>query len=56
MSLGLTHAGNLIQVNWQGGVLQQGADLTTWSDLPDAPRPFKHTNAAAPQMFWRIRK
>ena len=56
MSLGLTRMGNLLQVNWQGGVLQQSTDLAEWSDLSDTQRPFKHTNAAAPQMFWRIRK
>ena len=56
MSLALIGTGNLSQVDWQGGVLQQSTDLAEWSDLTDTPRPFKHTNAAAPQMFWRIRK
>lgn len=56
MSLALMRTGDMSQVTWQGGVLQQSTDLATWSDLMNAPRPLKHTNSVAPQMFWRIRK
>jgi mannan endo-1,4-beta-mannosidase len=48
--------GNLLRVDWQGGVLQESTNLGSWSDVIAAPRPHHHDTAADPARFWRVRK
>lgn len=56
MSLGLTRMGTVLQVNWQGGVLQSSTNLTDWTDIPGASRPHAHDPSSAAKGFWRVRK
>ena len=48
--------GTTLRVNWQGGILQQSADLQSWTDLPAAARPLLHDTTTAPMRYWRVRK
>jgi len=56
MALSLAPNGNLLQVNWQGGVLQQSDDLVSWADLPGSARPALFNPAGPTPKFWRLRK
>lgn len=56
MALSLAAQGNTLQVNWQGGVLQESTNLASWNDTPGASRPWILHSSGAPQKFWRIRK
>ena len=56
MSLGLTHTGNLLQVNWQGGALQHSTNLGQWIEVTNATQPYHHAITAGGADFWRLRK
>lgn len=48
--------GSWLQINWQGGVLQQSDDLVNWQDVPAAPRPHLHDVRSTSQRSWRLRR
>ncbi|MEP6662496.1 MAG: glycosyl hydrolase [Verrucomicrobiota bacterium] len=45
-----------LQIDWQGGVLQQSDDLLNWTDMPNAPRPLLHSGTNYSMGYWRLRK
>ena len=56
LALSLQPAGGLLQVNWQGGVLQHSPDLVNWTNVPNAAQPHLHDTTTASQGFWRLRR
>ncbi len=56
MALSVQPLGAMLQVNWQGGVLQASEDLAAWNDVAGTARPLIHNPTGAPNQFWRLRK
>ncbi len=48
--------GNLLRVDWQGGVLQESASLGSWNDVTAPTRPHLCDPILVPARFWRVRK
>ncbi len=56
IALSVQPLGGMLQVNWQGGVLQTSDDLAVWNDMTGASRPLIHDPTGDPNQFWRLRK
>lgn len=56
LSIAPAGAGQTVGVNWQGGTLQQSADLSNWSDVPAPAQPYQHDTTNAAAVFWRLKR
>ena len=55
-SMNLQPVGGLLQINWQGGVLEHSADLLNWAPVSGAAQPHWHDATSTPQGYWRLRR
>jgi hypothetical protein len=57
-SLGVKVTGGNVEISWTetGVVLQQSADLKTWTDVAGATSPYRPTVSGNPTKFYRLKK
>lgn len=57
-SLGITRSGTGVEITWTepGTVLQESANLTTWTDTAGATSPYRPTITGTEAKYYRLRK